>query len=68
MFYSKEFLSTLHQLRMIIDAESKRAVEAERERCAKIAETVGLGEPHSMPPYSVREYIAKEIRGVDNEQ
>jgi hypothetical protein len=44
----------------------KAVRDAERERCAKIAETVGLGEPHSMPPYSVREYIAKEIRGVDN--
>lgn len=34
----------------------------EREKCARIAETAGLGEPHSLPPYSVRELIAREIR------
>lgn len=33
----------------------------ERERCARIALTAGLGEPHSMPPYSVREVIAHRI-------
>jgi hypothetical protein len=37
-------------------------VEIEREECARIAETAGLGEPHSLPPYSVRELIAREIR------
>jgi len=37
-------------------------LQKEREACAKIAETVGLGEPHSMPPYSVRDLIAHEIR------
>ena len=37
------------------------ACKQERERCAQIALTVGLGEPHSLPPYSVRELIAREI-------
>lgn len=62
MFYSQDFLITMQHLRSIIDAEVKRAVEEERECCAKLAEVTGLGEPHSMPPYSVREYIAHEIR------
>lgn len=34
----------------------------ERRECAEIAKTAGLGEPHSMPPYSVREMIAQAIR------
>lgn len=51
----------------IINAYVTVAVKKERERCARIAETIGLGEPHSMPPYSIREYIAKEIRSSDNE-
>lgn len=38
------------------------ACAKEREACARIAETAGLGEPHSLPPYSVRELIAREIR------
>lgn len=45
----------LEQLIMRVRAE-------EREACARIAETAGLGEPHSLPPYSVRECIAREIR------
>jgi hypothetical protein len=39
----------------------------ERERCARIALTAGLGEPHSMPPYSVRELIAHRILEGDTE-
>ena len=38
------------------------AIATEREACAKIAEVAGLGEPHSLPPYSVRDFIAREIR------
>jgi hypothetical protein len=38
-----------------------------REECARIAETAGLGEPHSLPPYSVRELIAREIRNRGSE-
>jgi site-specific recombinase XerC len=38
------------------------ATAREREACAQIAETAGLGEPHSLPPYSVRKLIAREIR------
>lgn len=38
------------------------ACAEEREACARIAETAGLGEPHSLPPYSVRDLIAREIR------
>ena len=37
-------------------------LEQERELCAQLAETVGLGEPHTMPPYSVRDLIAQAIR------
>jgi hypothetical protein len=37
-------------------------IQDEREACARLAETVGLGEPHTMPPYSVRDAIAREIR------
>lgn len=39
-----------------------KAMALEREACAKIAEVAGLGEPHSLPPYSVRALIAREIR------
>lgn len=39
----------------------------ERERCARIALTAGLGEPHSMPPYNVRELIAHRILEGDAE-
>lgn len=39
----------------------------ERERCAHIALTAGLGEPHSMPPYNVRELIAHRILEGDAE-
>jgi hypothetical protein len=39
-----------------------RLIQEEREACARLAETAGLGEPHSIPPYSVRELIAREIR------
>jgi hypothetical protein len=34
----------------------------ERQECAEIAQTAGLGEPHSMPPYNVRDMIAHAIR------
>jgi hypothetical protein len=39
-----------------------KLIQEEREACAKLAETVGLGEPHTLPPYSVRDMIAREIR------
>jgi hypothetical protein len=29
--------------------------------CAEVAKTAGLGEPHTLPPYNVREKITQEI-------
>jgi hypothetical protein len=49
---------TDEELRQLIMKERAE----EREACARLAETAGLGEPHTLPPYSVRDYIAREIR------
>jgi hypothetical protein len=62
MFYKNEFLAKMQMLKSFIDKEVEQAIAMEREACAKLAEVAGLGEPHSLPPYSVRELIAHEIR------
>lgn len=62
MFYKNEFLAKMQNIKSLIDKEIEQAIATEREACAKIAEVAGLGEPHSLPPYSVRDLIAREIR------
>lgn len=62
MYYRNEFLAKMQLIKSLIDKEIEWAIATEREACAKIAEVAGLGEPHSLPPYSVRELIAHEIR------
>jgi hypothetical protein len=37
-------------------------LQQERDACATLAEGSGLGEPYTLPPYSVRETIARAIR------
>jgi hypothetical protein len=44
-----------------LDKAVKEAVLKERKACALLAFTAGLGEPKTIPPYSVREVIAHAI-------
>ena len=46
------------------DAQVTQAVADERERCAKIAERIGLNMPHASERHRVGLFIAKVIRGV----